>query len=382
MECHASPRVSPFDSFSVSACQTDTYGHQPLGFPPGYPSPRVDPRLPINQRRDEIAALIRDHQVVVLCGATGSGKTTQLPQICLELGRAAAGKRLAHTQPRRLAARAVAARIAHETGSPLGGLVGVKVRFQDTTSKATRVKLVTDGMLLAELDADRSLSEYDTVIIDEAHERSLNIDFLLGVLRSIVPRRPDLKVIVTSATIDPARFASYFAGPKGPAPVIEVSGRTYPVEVRYRPGNDDDETISMGALIDAAAELCSPRLPEGDILAFLPGEREIRLAADALKRSRLDAEILPLFARLSTQEQDRIFSPTGGRRIILATNIAETSLTVPGIRYVIDTGLARINRWDAERRVQRLPVEPISRASADQRAGRCGRVSEGVCVRL
>jgi ATP-dependent helicase HrpA len=354
----------------------------------------VDPRLPINQRREEIAAAIRGHQVVVLCGETGSGKTTQLPQICMALGRGSKGL-IAHTQPRRLAARSVAARIAEEMGSRLGGVVGVKVRFHEQTSRETRIKLLTDGMMLAELAGDRDLRAYDTIIIDEAHERSLNIDFLMGILRDLLPRRPDLKLIVTSATIDTGRFARYFAprsagivDAEAAAPVIEVSGRTFPVEVRYRPCVDDEEEfdrVEVGAVVDAVDELSSPKLPEGDILVFLPGEREIRLCADALRRaSGNDAEILPLFSRLTNAEQDRIFKPASGgrRRVILATNIAETSLTVPGIRYVVDTGLARLNRYDPQKKVQRLPIEPVSRASANQRSGRCGRVAEGVCIRL
>ena len=347
----------------------------------------MDPSLPINLRRDEIAALIAAHQVIILCGETGSGKTTQLPQICLALSRGTRGM-IAHTQPRRLAARSVAARIAEETGTRLGDLIGVKVRFQDTTSKATRVKLLTDGMLLAELAGDPLLKSYDTIIIDEAHERSLNVDFLLGVLRRLLPRRPDLKLIVTSATIDPRRFADYFSQPGSPpVPVIEVSGRTYPVELRYRPCADDEdefERLEVGAVVDAVDELSSPRLPEGDILVFLPGEREIRLCADAVRRSAAayDLEVLPLFARLTSAEQDRIFRTGGRRRVILSTNIAETSLTVPGIRYVVDTGLARLNRYDPQKKVQRLPIEPVSRASANQRSGRCGRVAAGVCIRL
>lgn len=356
----------------------------------------MDPHLPINQRRDEIESALRAHQVVVVCGETGSGKTTQLPQICLSLGRGAGTVKsgrpaiIGHTQPRRLAARAVAARLAEETGTRLGGLVGVKVRFQDTTSRETRVKLMTDGLLLAELAADPRLGAYDTLIIDEAHERSLNIDFLLGVLRGLLPARPDLKLIITSATIEPRRFAAYFARPEmPPVPIVEVSGRTFPVEIRYRPPpgreRDDQEARAEAVHVaEAVEELCDPRLPEGDILVFLPGEREIRQAADALRRDRADVEVLPLFARLTSAEQDRIFhpSPSGSRRVILATNIAETSLTVPGIRYVVDTGLARLNRYDPARKVQTLPIEPVSRASAAQRAGRCGRVAEGVCIRL
>ena len=341
--------------------------------------------LPINERREEIIFAIARHQVIVLCGETGSGKTTQLPQICRGMG--LGDKRMiAHTQPRRLAARAVAARIAEEMGVRLGGAVGVKVRFQDQTSRDTKIKLLTDGMLLAELGTDPELRAYDTIIIDEAHERSLNIDFLLGVLRGLLPKRPDLKLIITSATIDPQKFSNFFGG-QVIAPVIEVSGRTYPVEVRYHPTRDDEdefERIEVEAVADAVDELLSPRLPKGDVLVFLPGEREIRLAADAVRRSvGTSAEVLPLFARLSNAEQDRIFHPDPARRrVILSTNVAETSLTVPGIRYVVDTGFARINRYDPARKIQRLPIEPVSRASAMQRSGRCGRVAEGVCIRL
>ncbi len=350
----------------------------------------MDPRLPISQRRNEIEAAIRANPVVVVCGETGSGKTTQLPQICLAMGRGSGGGTgiIGHTQPRRLAARAVAARIAEELQTPLGGLVGVKVRFQDTTSRDTRIKLLTDGMLLAELASDPALRAYDTIIIDEAHERSLNIDFLLGILRGLVDKRPELRVVITSATIDPKRLASFFETKPGtPVPIIEVSGRTFPVSVRYQPpaAADDWEEygrIDPGPVVDAVEQLLSPRLPEGDVLVFLPGEREIRMTADALRRAGTDAEILPLFARLSSQDQDRIFHPSGGRRVVLATNIAETSLTVPGIRYVVDAGLARLNRYDPQRKVQRLPIEPVSRASAIQRSGRCGRVAEGVAIRL
>ncbi len=337
--------------------------------------------LPILERRAEIEGAIRAHRVVVVCGETGSGKTTQLPRICLEMGLGDRGV-IGHTQPRRLAARAVAARIAEERGERLGETVGVKVRFHDQTTRATRIKLMTDGVLLSELSSDRDLRAYSTVIIDEAHERSLNVDFLLGYLKGLVARRDDLKVIVTSATIDPVRFSDFFGGP-GAAPVIEVSGRTYPVEVRYRPTADDAEDferLEVSAVSEAVEELAVG--PAGDVLVFLPGEREIRLAAEALRRSGIDADILPLVARLTNQEQDRIFHPGPRRRVILATNIAETSLTVPGIRCVVDSGLARINRYDPARKIQRLPIEPISRASANQRSGRCGRVAAGVCVRL
>lgn len=340
--------------------------------------------LPILLRRAEIEAALSRHQVVIVCGETGSGKTTQLPQICLETGLGSRGM-IGHTQPRRLAARAVAARIAEERGTRLGGLVGVKVRFDDRTGRDTKIKVMTDGMLLAELAADPGCSTYQTIIIDEAHERSLNIDFLLGYLRGLLPRRPDLKLIITSATIDPARFSNHFGGP-GLAPVIEVSGRMFPVEIRYRPTGGDEEEferIETEAVADAVEELSSPRLPGGDILVFVPGEREIRQCADALRRRGPRAEILPLYSRLTDAEQDRIFHPgRSARRIIISTNIAETSLTVPGIRYVVDTGFARLNRYDPARKIQRLPIEPISRASANQRSGRCGRVAEGVCIRL
>ncbi|HVU63209.1 MAG TPA: ATP-dependent RNA helicase HrpA, partial [Phycisphaerales bacterium] len=352
------------------------------------------PTLPILLRRAEIEAAIRAHQVVVICGETGSGKTTQLPQICFELGLAERGL-IGHTQPRRRAARAVAARLAAERSVRLGGLVGVKVRFQDTTSRETRIKLLTDGMLLAEMSGgDPQLRAYSTIIIDEAHERSLNIDLLLGYLRSLLPKRPDLKLIITSATIDPHRFANYFS-PAAPSlpPVIEVSGRSYPVQVRYHPYKDDEdepERIEVEHVADAVEELllAGPRLDASTpssaqgILVFLPGEREIRMAADALRRRQVAAEVLPLFSRLTNQEQDRIFHPGDRPRIILSTNVAETSLTVPGIRCVVDTGLARLNRYDPQRKIGRLPIEPISRASANQRAGRCGRLGPGICIRL
>jgi ATP-dependent helicase HrpA len=427
--------------------------------------------LPVVQVRDKIAAAIRDHQVVVVCGATGSGKTTQLPKICLQLGRGVTGL-IGHTQPRRIAARSVAGRIAHELGSNLGGVVGYKVRFTDQSSRGSYIKLMTDGILLAETQGDRMLAQYDTLIIDEAHERSLNIDFLLGYLKQLLPRRPDLKVIVTSATIDPESFAEHFRDERTnkTAPVIEVSGRTYPVEVRYRPlkrpgtgtrGGDEDvlELEMEEGVVDAVRELIaveggvrrnseiaeraehaesdhakllreasaaagttpptepatqpsqsepvspppasthpsSPRPPlspppprssssrDRDILVFLPGEREIRETADELKKAGgaiKQCEVIPLFARLSTEEQNRIFAPHDQRRIILATNVAETSLTVPGIKYVIDSGLARISRYSPRIKVQRLPIEPISQASAQQRSGRCGRTSPGVCIRL
>jgi len=385
------------------------------------------PQLPVSQRRDDIAAAIRDHQVVIVAGETGSGKTTQLPKICLELGRGRGARAkdgkdgndgqdgngggiIGHTQPRRIAARSVAERIAEELGTELGDLVGYQVRFTDKTSAQSRVKLMTDGILLAELQRDRDLKRYDTIIIDEAHERSLNIDFLLGYLKRLLPRRPDLKLIITSATIDPERFAEHFADVRTgePAPIIEVSGRTYPVEVRYRPLmalRDGSSLASSGtdprdgegeilvrdqteAIVDAVKELSAEG--PGDILVFLPGEREIRDAADALddalgvsrSKSAGLVEVVPLYSRLSAAEQHRVFQPHTGRRIVLATNVAETSLTVPGIRYVIDTGVARISRYSARTKVQRLPVEPISQASANQRSGRCGRVEAGIAIRL
>jgi ATP-dependent helicase HrpA len=351
------------------------------------------PDLPVSELRGEIAKAIGEHQVVVVAGETGSGKTTQLPKICLELGRGIRGT-IGHTQPRRLAARTVAQRIADELGTPLGDAVGFTVRFTDQASDRTLVKLMTDGILLAEIQRDRRLLRYDTLILDEAHERSLNVDFLLGYLRELLPRRPDLKVIVTSATIEPERFAAHFGG----APIVEVSGRTYPVEIRYRPlevpapsTNDDDpddpdhEVVrtemrdQTEAIIDAIHEL--EQEPPGDVLVFLSGEREIRDTAEAL-RDLKNTEVLPLYARLPTADQQRIFQPHTGRRIVLATNVAETSLTVPGIRYVVDPGTARISRYSRRTKVQRLPIEPISQASAAQRAGRSGRTAPGVCIRL
>jgi len=344
------------------------------------PRPEYPEDLPVVARREDIARAIREHPVVVVCGETGSGKTTQLPKICLELGRGVRGL-IGHTQPRRIAARTVATRIAQELKSPLGHAVGYKVRFSDKLSQNSYIKLMTDGILLAETQGDRNLSAYDTLIIDEAHERSLNIDFLLGYLRRLMQRRPDLKIIVTSATIDAERFAQHFATDGRPAPVIEVSGRTYPVEIRYRPPEDEERELDE-AIVDAVAELARERA-DGDILVFLPGEREIRDAAEALRKHHpKGAEILPLYARLSFEEQERIFRPHGARRIVLSTNVAETSLTVPGIRYVVDTGLARINRYSYRNKVEQLQVEKISRASADQRAGRCGRVAAGVAIRL
>ncbi|MDR1807707.1 MAG: ATP-dependent RNA helicase HrpA, partial [Propionibacteriaceae bacterium] len=339
----------------------------------------VDSALPIAAHAEEIARLVQANPVVVVAGETGSGKTTQLPKILLALGR----RHIGHTQPRRLAARSVATRIADELAEPLGATVGYQVRFTRTTSAATQLKVMTDGILLAEIGHDRQLRRYDTIIIDEAHERSLNIDFLLGYLKQLLPKRPDLKVVITSATIDTARFAAHF----GDAPVVEVSGRTYPVEVRYRPlaadeADDEAEDLDQaGAIVTALREL--RRTERGDVLVFLSGEREIKDAAKAIADARLpDVEVLPLFARLSLEEQNRVFTPHGGQRVVLATNVAETSLTVPGIRAVIDPGTARISRYSARTKVQRLPIEPISRASANQRAGRCGRVAPGVCVRL
>jgi ATP-dependent helicase HrpA len=337
--------------------------------------------LPVSQRKDEIMRAIRDHQVVIIAGETGSGKTTQIPKICLELGRGVDGQ-IGHTQPRRLAARTVAERIAEELGSPLGETVGYKVRFTDVSADGTLVKLMTDGILLNELARDRQLRRYDTLIIDEAHERSLNIDFILGFLRQLLPRRPDLKVIITSATIDPERFSAAFSG----APIIEVSGRTYPVEVRYRPLGEagEEDQGDLGQAISDAVDELSAEGP-GDILVFLSGEREIRDTADLLAgRDRL--EVLPLYSRLSAAEQHRVFErrPASSftRRVVLATNVAETSLTVPGIKYVIDPGTARISRYSYRTKVQRLPIEPISQASANQRKGRCGRTSDGICIRL
>ena len=351
--------------------------------------------LPVSGKRHEIEAALREHQVVIVCGETGSGKTTQLPKIALAMGRgrlnAKPGERgqlIGHTQPRRIAASSVASRIAEELQTPLGEVVGYKVRFHDRLSKSASVKLMTDGILLAETQTDPLLKAYDTLIIDEAHERSLNIDFLLGYIRQILPRRPDLKVIVTSATIDADRFAQHFASRKGPAPVLMVSGRTYPVEVRYRPFEESREFDLNDAIADGVDELWRGGAQGGDILVFLPGEREIREAADHLRKHLShhpvlrNAEVLPLFARLSQAEQDRIFHPGRERRIVLATNVAETSLTVPGIRYVIDAGTARVKRYSLRSKVEQLMVEPISQAAANQRAGRCGRVADGICIRL
>ncbi|MEU5001134.1 ATP-dependent RNA helicase HrpA [Streptomyces sp. NPDC021622] len=336
--------------------------------------------LPVSQKKDDIAAAIRDHQVVIVAGETGSGKTTQIPKICMELGRGVRGM-IGHTQPRRIAARTVAERVADELNTPLGEAVGWKVRFTDQVGGDTYVKLMTDGILLAEIQTDRELRAYDTIIIDEAHERSLNIDFLLGYLAQLLPKRPDLKVVITSATIDPERFSRHF----GEAPIVEVSGRTYPVEVRYRPlleeDSEDTDRDQITAITDAVEELQSEG--KGDILVFLSGEREIRDTADALnKKNYRFTEVLPLYARLSHAEQHRVFQQHTGRRIVLATNVAETSLTVPGIKYVIDPGTARISRYSHRTKVQRLPIEAISQASANQRKGRCGRTSDGICIRL
>ncbi|MGA5527051.1 ATP-dependent RNA helicase HrpA [Streptomyces pseudogriseolus] len=348
------------------------------------PEVRYPEQLPVSQKKDAIAEAIRDHQVVIVAGETGSGKTTQIPKICMELGRGVRGM-IGHTQPRRIAARTVAERVAEELDTPLGEAVGWKVRFTDQVDpEATFIKLMTDGILLAEIQTDRELRAYDTIIIDEAHERSLNIDFLLGYLAQLLPKRPDLKLVITSATIDPERFSRHF----GDAPIIEVSGRTYPVEVRYRPlleENPDDaedaDRDQITAITDAVEELMAEG--PGDILVFLSGEREIRDTADALNKKRYrSTEVLPLYARLSHAEQHRVFQQHSGRRIVLATNVAETSLTVPGIKYVIDPGFARISRYSHRTKVQRLPIEPISQASANQRKGRCGRTSDGICIRL
>ena len=332
--------------------------------------------LPVSQRKAEIEKLLSEHQVIVVAGETGSGKTTQLPKMCLELGLGNLGI-IGHTQPRRIAARSVATRIAEELQTELGDLVGYKVRFNDQISDNTQIKLMTDGILLAEIQTDRFLNQYSCLIIDEAHERSLNNDFILGYLKQLLPRRPDLKVIITSATIDVERFSKHFNN----APIIEVSGRTYPVEVRYRPVAEEDDQDQLQGILNAVDELQAEG--RGDILIFMNGEREIRDTAEALQKQNLKhTEILPLFARLSAQEQNKIFHPSGLSRIVLATNVAETSLTVPGIKYVIDPGTARISRYSYRTKVQRLPIEPISQASANQRKGRCGRVSEGICIRL
>jgi ATP-dependent helicase HrpA len=367
------------------------------------PEVSYPPQLPVSARRDDLLKAIAENQVVIVAGETGSGKTTQLPKICLELGRGVRGA-IAHTQPRRLAARTVAERIAEELGVPLGEAVGYAVRFSNVSQRDTLVRLVTDGLLLAEIQHDRMLRRYDTVIIDEAHERSLNIDFLLGYLHRLLPQRPDLKLLITSATIDPGRFSTHFGG----APVVEVSGRTYPVEVRYRPlsapasrtaqdaaaappedpsgaSGVEEENLADRDPVDAIGDAVEELLRDGpgDVLVFLSGEREIRDTAEALT-GRLDSkiEVLPLYARLAPQEQQRVFKPHDARRVVLATNVAETSLTVPGIGSVVDPGTARISRYSARLKVQRLPIEPVSQASANQRKGRCGRQSDGICVRL
>jgi ATP-dependent helicase HrpA len=377
-------------------------GRAPREQPPRNPLPPIvfPEELPVSGRRQEIARALVENQVIIVSGETGSGKTTQLPKICLELGRGQKGL-IGHTQPRRIAASSTAKRIAQELGSPLGEHVGFKVRFTDTLQRGASVKLMTDGSLLAETQTDPLLRAYDTIIIDEAHERSLNIDFLLGYLKQLLPRRPDLKVIITSATIDAERFARHFGAPGKPAPVIEVSGRLYQVEVRYRPVDRDpvaapaaepgkpvpkaqaarDKRDLIDAVVDGVDELC--RIGAGDVLVFLPGEREIRDCAEALRKHHPPhVEILPLFARLSVEEQDRVFRTTNARRIVLATNVAETSLTVPGIRYVVDAGLARVKRYSFRNKVEQLQVEPIAQSAANQRAGRCGRVADGVCIRL
>lgn len=355
----------------------------------GVPKPTFDDELPISAKRQEIADAIREHQVLVICGETGSGKSTQLPKICLELGRGIDGL-IGHTQPRRIAARSVAGRIAEELGTPVGREVGFKIRFTDVTSPQTYIKLMTDGILLAESQRDKFLDQYDTIILDEAHERSLNIDFLIGYLKRLLPRRPDLKLIITSATIDPQRFAEHFVSTAGPAPIIEVSGRTYPVEVRYRPivmEDEGDDPDWQRGVVDAVDELAS--IDDGDMLIFMPTERDIHETAKTLRGHDLPGdfpgrktEIFPLYARLSGAEQSRVFTPHPHRRIVIATNVAESSVTVPGTRFVIDPGTARISRYSARSKVQRLPIEAISQASADQRKGRCGRVGPGICIRL
>src|SRR5690606_30148777 len=345
------------------------------------PSATVDAALPIAAHADEIVGLIRSHQVVVIAGETGSGKTTQLPKLCLLAGRGAAGM-VGCTQPRRIAARSVARRVAEELQVPLGGAVGFQVRFNDAVGDTTAIKFMTDGILLAEIQNDRWLSKYDTLIIDEAHERSLNIDFLIGYLKQLLPKRPDLKLVVTSATIDTARFAAHF----GAAPVVGVEGRGYPVELRYRPLEGDGEDEGERTLLDGIVAACDEIMREkgiGDTLVFLPGEREIRDAHQALeKRKYRHTEVLALYARLSAKEQDRVFHPGPQRRIVLATNVAETSLTVPRIHYVVDPGVARVKRYSPRQKLDRLHIEDIAQASANQRAGRCGRIAPGTCFRL
>ncbi|MDA9555880.1 ATP-dependent RNA helicase HrpA [Vibrio sp.] len=368
-------RFSAFDDIALDIAQSMSQVQQRAAQPITIEYPEI---LPVSQKRDDIAEAIKNNQVVIVAGETGSGKTTQLPKICAELGRGQYGL-IGHTQPRRLAARSVANRIAEEMKTPLGEFVGYKVRFNDQVSDNTQIKLMTDGILLAEIQHDCYLSKYDTIIIDEAHERSLNIDFILGYLKELLPKRPDLKIIITSATIDPERFSNHF----NDAPIIEVSGRTYPVDLRYRPLKEDDDADrdQLEGIFEAVDELCDEGL--GDILIFMNGEREIRDTAEALSKRKLrDTEVVPLYARLTASEQNRIFQPHTGRRIVLATNVAETSLTVPGIKYVIDPGTARISRYSYRTKVQRLPIEAISQASANQRKGRCGRVEEGICIRL
>jgi ATP-dependent helicase HrpA len=346
----------------------------------GRPALSYDEALPVNMRRQEIGEAILKHQVVVICGETGSGKTTQLPKICLEIGRGLNGL-IGHTQPRRIAARATATRISEELKSELGRHVGFKIRFTDKVTSSSYIKLMTDGILLAETQTDPLLRQYDTILIDEAHERSLNIDFLLGYLKTLLPKRPELKVIVTSATLDAERFSRHFASNGKAAPVIEVSGRLYPIETRYRPFDEKKDSDLSDAIVDAVDE--AHRTGPGDVLVFLPGEREIREAAEALRKHHPPGlEVLPLFARQTAVEQGRVFASHQGQRVVLATNVAETSLTVPGIRYVIDSGLARVKRYSHRNKVEQLQVEPISRAAASQRAGRCGRVSAGVCFKL
>ncbi|MEM7479285.1 MAG: helicase-related protein [Planctomycetota bacterium] len=356
------------------------------------PTCEYDPELPISNHREEILGLLNERQALVVCGETGSGKSTQLPKFLLDAGFGISGL-IGHTQPRRIAARSVAARLAEELGTSVGEKVGFKIRFTDATKENTLIKLMTDGVLLAETQSDRFLDQYDALIIDEAHERSLNIDFLLGYLRKILAKRPNLKLILTSATIDPERFANHFADEQGPAPIVEVSGRTYPVEIRYRPPTEELDGDTFGddeeqgrAIANAVDELEAEG--RGDILTFLATERDIRSAAKYLrghfvaKGQEKAVDILPLYARLSQAEQNKIFSRQSKRRIILSTNVAESSLTVPGIRYVIDTGLVRISRYAPRSRVQRLPIERVSQASANQRSGRCGRVGPGICIRL